>query len=84
MIHYCNECSASYKEKRHLTQHKESLCPFLTQILVIKCPHCDSTFKFIKSFGDHMSSKQGIGERFECDPCGEKFNYHISPTIVTF
>ena len=75
---YCELCPASYKEYRHLSQHQESLCPFVSEILVIQCPYCTGTFKLVKTFRDHMSSKHGIDPRFKCEKCGAKYNYQKS------
>ena len=75
---YCELCPASYKEYRHLSQHQESLCPFVSEILVIQCPYCTGTFKLVKTFRDHMLSKHGIDPRFKCEKCGAKYNYQKS------
>ena len=75
---YCELCPASYKEYRHLSQHQESLYPFVSEILVIQCPYCTGRFKLVKTFRDHMSSKHGIDPRFKCEKCGAKFNYQKS------
>ena len=69
---YCDKCPKSFKDKAYCRKHMTRLCPALTDIQCLKCPHCDKMYRHDKNYREHLSIHDGI-KRFKCGKCGEKF-----------
>ena len=69
---YCDKCPKSFKDKAYCRKHMTRLCPALTDMQRLKCPHCDKMYRHDKNYREHLSIHDGI-KRFTCGKCGEKF-----------
>ena len=69
---YCDKCPKSFKDKAYCRKHMTRLCPALTDMQCLKCPHCDKMYRHDKNYYEHLSIHDGI-KRFTCGKCGEKF-----------
>ena len=41
---YCDKCPKSFKDKAYCQKHMTRLCPALTDMQRLKCPHCDKMY----------------------------------------
>ena len=41
---YCDKCPKSFKDKAYCRKHMTHLCPALTDMQCLKCPHCDKMY----------------------------------------
>ena len=76
----CTMCDKRFKQKRHQKTHIEEYCSYLMEKVKIQCPHgeCGNLFTHVKNFRDHLSSKHGAEEQYQCIKCGRKFHYQKS------
>ena len=69
---YCDKCPKSFKDKAYCRKYMTRLCPALTDMQCLKCPHCDKMYQHDKNYHEHLSTHDGI-KRFTCGKCAEKF-----------
>ena len=72
---YCPMCGKKFIRQRHLEDHVDETCPYLTEKTRFQCPHCNKTFSVPNSLRDHLSYNYGYENRFKCNKCGEEFSY---------
>ena len=64
MVHQCNECDSSFREKKNLQQHMRKR----HGLKRYKCSYCNDRFDNRTSLGRHEKQKHG-NELFQCKQC---------------
>ena len=64
MVHQCNECDSSFREKKNLQQHMRKR----HGLKKYKCSHCNDRFDNRSSVSKHEKQKHG-NELFHCEHC---------------
>ena len=62
MVHQCNECDSSFREKKNLQQHMRKR----HGLKKYKCSHCNDRFDNRSSVSKHEKQKHG-NELFHCE-----------------
>ena len=71
-FHYCDKCPKKFKDLNYFRRHMNRLCPALDTPEMIKCKHCNKTFRHERNYKEHLFKHDGI-KRFNCTVCGEHF-----------